>query len=52
MYDDYDPPLQGWEIELIASAAQSTLIYNSTRFVKRAPLGMMLTSGDGFRMVK
>lgn len=31
---------------------QRTLAERSTRFVKRAPLGMMLTRADGFRMVK
>ena len=44
--------LAGWEIDLLMQANRDDLKVNSTRFVKRAPLGMHLTRNDGFRMVK
>lgn len=42
-----DPTRVPWLIDMTANIVRE----NSTRFVKRAPLGMHLTRDDGFRMV-
>lgn len=42
---------KGWRLESTWLDHQSTLEERTTRFVKRAPLGMMLTRDNGFRMV-
>ena len=47
-YDDYGFAPLAW----VLADKQRQLALRVTRYVKRAPLGMMLTSGDGFRMVK
>lgn len=43
---------KAWVLEATWQDNVDTLEARSTRYVKRAPLGMMLTRDDGFRMVK
>jgi hypothetical protein len=60
MYDEIHVNEMVWDgrqwvlestLEARIGACRVAVLANSHRYVKRAPLGMMLTRNDGFRMV-